>query len=641
MQAAIVAGGLGTRAAGMTAGRIPKALLPVAGVPIIFHQMRALRREGVTQLSVLAGHLADQLEPVLAPEAAALGLALRIIIEPTPLGTAGCLAIIRPVTKDTLIVYGDMLFDIAVSPLREFHSRHQAILTVVAHPNDHPRTSDLIIENNGLATAILPRGQPREEDHRNLVPTGVYLASPAFFDHLKRETKVDMISDLLPSLVASRARIAVYNTPEYLRDIGTPTRHALAELDLLADRVEAMNNHHRRPAIFFDCDGVLNEEPGLRGAVSADDVRAIPGAGVAVRRAREAGRLTVAVTNRPQVAKGFVTFEGLAHILGRLEALLAADGGVLDRIYYCPHHPEAGFPGEIPSLKVRCECRKPGTLLLRRAVGELPIDQPRSVLIGDSLRDIGAARAFGIWAYGVRTGIACRDGERYRRETGPVPAPDLMFDNVSEAVDFDIGYGGLSAPLVTAIRDLIDKNGTPVLVGICGRSRAGKSVTAHAIIRALIEQGIPSLRVRLDDWIVPATERRPSTSSEARNRVDALPGLLEALRSGVSVRAPGYDAATRGADEPTIYDPRGQSVIVLEGNFAGHQCVRAMLNLAVFITVPVEVQRARFFAFYRWKGLAEHAIEGLWRERASDEWSTVDAQRSGADIVMNSGAQRS
>ena len=74
-----------------------------------------------------------------------------------------------------------------------------------------------------------------------------------------------------------------------------------------------------------------------------------------------------------------------------LEALLAADGGVLDRIYYCPHHPDAGFQGEIPTLKVLCECRKPGTLLLKRALADLPIDQRRSALIGDSLRDIAAA----------------------------------------------------------------------------------------------------------------------------------------------------------------------------------------------------------------------------------------------------------
>src|SRR6202040_4064642 len=109
-------------------------------------------------------------------------------------------------------------------------------------------------------------------------------------------------------------------------------------------------------AIFFDCDGVLNEEPGDPGVVTPDSVKPIQGAGAALRRARAAGLLSVAVTNRPQVAKGLVTFEGLDHILGRLEALLAADGGVLDRIYACPHHPASGFPGEVPALKIRCEC---------------------------------------------------------------------------------------------------------------------------------------------------------------------------------------------------------------------------------------------------------------------------------------------
>jgi mannose-1-phosphate guanylyltransferase / phosphomannomutase len=72
MRAAIIAGGPGTRAAGMTADRIPKALLPVAGVPIIFRQMRVLRHQGVTRISVLAGHLGDLLREALAPEAAAL-----------------------------------------------------------------------------------------------------------------------------------------------------------------------------------------------------------------------------------------------------------------------------------------------------------------------------------------------------------------------------------------------------------------------------------------------------------------------------------------------------------------------------------------------------------------------------------------
>jgi mannose-1-phosphate guanylyltransferase/phosphomannomutase len=638
MHAAIVAGGLGTRAAGMTTGRSPKALLPVGGVPIIFHQMRVLQREGVSRIDVLAGHLGDQLQPALAAEAATLGLALRIIIEPVPLGTAGCLAALEPMTEDTLVVYGDMLFDVALAPLQEFHRRQHALLTMVAHPNDHPRTSDLIIEDDDWVKAIQLRGRPRKEDYRNLVPTGLYLASPAFFAQLKRGAKADMICDLLPALVASGSRIAVYNTPEYLRDVGTLERHTVAERDLIAGRVEALNKAHRRPAIFFDCDGVLNVEPGLQGAVTADDIVLIPGAGAAVRRAREAGLLAVAVTNRAQVAKGFVTFEDLAHILGRLEALLAADGGVLDRIYYCPHHPDAGFPGEISALKIKCECRKPGTLLLRRALTELPIDKTRSALIGDSLRDIGAARGFGIWAYGVRTGAGCRDDEHYRRETGIPPIPDLMFETVSEAVDFDIDYRALAAPVIASIHELVNAKRTPVLVGVCGRSRAGKSVAAHAIARTLTEQEVVCLHVRLDNWIVPANQREPNSSAEIRNRVDRLVDVVRALRAGKRIHAPGYDSATRNAGEEITYDPSGISVIVLDGIFGGHRSLRTMLDLAVFVAAPPELQRARFAAFYRWKGLDENKIEALWHERSTDEWPAVDEQRDSADLILTPGA---
>jgi mannose-1-phosphate guanylyltransferase / phosphomannomutase len=639
MQAAIVAGGSGTRASAMTADRIPKALLPVAGVPIIFRQMRVLRREGVTQLSVLAGHLGDQLQEALASQAKSLGLKLRVIVERSPLGTAGCLTALDPTMQESLIVYGDIVFDIALTPLGEFHRRKSPLLTVVAHPNDHPRTSDLVVEEDGLLKKVLPHKQSRDSDYRNLVPAGLYLASPAFFATIERGVKADMICDLLPTLVASGAKIAVYNTPEYLRDVGTPARHQLAELDLNAGRVEAMNLAHSRPAIFFDCDGVLNEEPGVQGAVTPDDVTAVPGASAAVRRAREAGRLTVGITNRPQVAKGFVTFEGLSHILGRLEALLAKDGGVLDRIYYCPHHPEAGFPGEVSALKIRCECRKPGTLLLRRAFDDLPIDRRRSILIGDSLRDIGAARGVGIWAYGVRTGRGCLDSERYRQETGTPPVPDLMFENVSEAVDFDIGYGALASPIVSAVHKLA-KAHIPVLLGVCGRSRAGKTVATHAIVRALTEQDVTCLHVRLDNWIVPADVRGPESSVEDRNRVYAIPDVIRALRAGKPVRAPGYDAATRTAGDAVDYDPKGYTVIVIDGVFAGHRSIRNMLDLVAFAAVPEKTQRARFIEFYRWKDFEESAIEALWSERAIDEWPAIDAQRDEADFVLNLGTDQ-
>jgi mannose-1-phosphate guanylyltransferase/phosphomannomutase len=398
--------------------------------------------------------------------------------------------------------------------------------------------------------------------------------------------------------------------------------------------IEAPDGAYPRPAIFFDCDGVLNEDPGEPGIVTPDQVKAIPGAGAALRRARQAGLLTVAVTNRPQVAKGLVTFEGLDHILGRLEALLAEEGGVLDRIYFCPHYPQSGSAGEVAALKIRCECRKPGTLMLRQALADLPIDRLRSMLIGDSLRDIGAARGIGIWAYGVRTGYGCRDGERYRREAGVPPVPDLMFETVSEAVEFALGYRALAMPVIADIRRALERGITPVLIGVGGRSRAGKTAVAHAVIRSLIEDGVPGLHVRLDDWIMSASERTPSASAETRSRVHALPGVVAALRAGTPVRAPGYDAATRGTGDAVTYDARGRSVILLDGSFAVHSGMRAMLDLAVFVTLPPALQQERFAAFYRWKGLDQQAIDALWRQRAADEWPAVDVQQDGADLVL-------
>jgi mannose-1-phosphate guanylyltransferase/phosphomannomutase len=391
-------------------------------------------------------------------------------------------------------------------------------------------------------------------------------------------------------------------------------------------------NANKRPAIFFDVDGVLNEEPGPRGALKPDDVALIPGAGAAVADAHANGFMTVAITNRAQVARGDITFDDLDAILGRLEGLLAEHGGMLDRIYVCPHHPDRGSPGEVVALKIRCECRKPGALLFRRALEELPIDPARSVAIGDSLRDIGAARAVGVWAYGVRTGYGCRDTERYPGGGDAAPVPDLMFDDVGDAVRFAIDYRGLAAPLVTAVR--ARAGGASAIVGICGRSRAGKSVIAHALVRALREAGENCLHVRLDDWIMPAAERRPGDTAELRNRVAELQPTLKALRQGQAVTAPGYDAVKRIQGKPVTYDPAGRTIIVIEGVFAAHHSVRHLIDVTAFVDAREPVQRRRFAALYRWKGFDDAAMEDLWGARIADEWEAVDAQREHCNVII-------
>ena len=116
--------------------------------------------------------------------------------------------------------------------------------------------------------------------------------------------------------------------------------------------------------------------------------------------------------------------------------------------------------------------------------------------------------------------------------------------------------------------------------------------------------------------------------------------MVTALRAGSSVRAPGYDAATRGSGEAVTYDAAGRSIILLDGSFATHESLRAMLDVAVFVVAPPDLQRERFAAFYRWKGLDQPAIDTLWNERAADEWPAVDVQRDGAQLILAPAANR-
>src|SRR5262245_382348 len=158
--AIIVAGGLGTRARGMTGDRLPKAMLEVAGAAIIVRQLGLLAREGIERVIVLAGHLGSSLRNTLLPAGGRLGLQVTVSIEREPRGTAGSLDTVRDAIgrEDFLVIYGDIVFDVCLSRLFEFHRRHRATATIVAHPNDHPETSDLLAAGpDGRVTAVLPR----------------------------------------------------------------------------------------------------------------------------------------------------------------------------------------------------------------------------------------------------------------------------------------------------------------------------------------------------------------------------------------------------------------------------------------------------------------------------------------------------
>jgi D-glycero-D-manno-heptose 1,7-bisphosphate phosphatase len=140
----------------------------------------------------------------------------------------------------------------------------------------------------------------------------------------------------------------------------------------------------RRAAAFLDRDGtIIHDVDYLR---DPDGVRLLPGAAAAIGRLN-AGRVPVLViTNQSGIARGLMTVADYERVRTRLDEVLAAEGARIDATYYCPHHPDFTGP---------CECRKPGTLLYRRAAEEHNVDLTRSVYLGDRWRDVAAGLSLG------------------------------------------------------------------------------------------------------------------------------------------------------------------------------------------------------------------------------------------------------
>lgn len=139
-----------------------------------------------------------------------------------------------------------------------------------------------------------------------------------------------------------------------------------------------------RPAAFLDRDGTLiHDAHYLRDPAL---VRLLPDIAAPLTRLQQAGFALVVITNQSGIARGLLTEQDYIAVRERLDALLAAEGVTLDGSYHCPHEPERSGP---------CECRKPGTLLHRRAAHDLALDVTRSVFIGDRFRDVAPARALG------------------------------------------------------------------------------------------------------------------------------------------------------------------------------------------------------------------------------------------------------
>lgn len=400
MKTVIMAGGKGTRISSV-ASDIPKPMIKIQNKPVLEHELECLRDQGFTDIIMTVSHLGNiimdyfgdgsGISPVTGKP---FGVHIEYYFEKEPLGNAGALFKLKDqLEEDFLLLNADAIFDVDFKRFVEYHRTRGGLVTLFTHPNSHPYDSGLILaDEHGVVQKWLAKEEVRPQFYHNRVNAGLHVISPEILQQEITTSKVDLDRQLLKPL-AGTGKMFCYDSPEYVKDMGTPERYEAVCADYKAGRVSAKNLKNKQKAIFLDRDGTINKYVGFLRDI--DDFELLPGVAEAIRMINESGYLAIVVTNQPVIARGEVTFEQLESIHCKMETLLGKEGAYLDGIYFCPHHPDSGYEGEISELKFECSCRKPKPGMLLKAADDLNIDLTQSWMVGDSIADIQAGKNAG------------------------------------------------------------------------------------------------------------------------------------------------------------------------------------------------------------------------------------------------------
>lgn len=394
MKVVIIAGGKGTRISEVST-EIPKAMIPIAGKPVIEYQVELAKRYNLKDFIFIIGHLGEVIKDYFGT-GEKLGVNIKYFEETTPLGTAGALKFLKQdLQEDFFVFYGDTVMDIALDVMIENHISNKSDASLLLHPNDHPYDSDLVVlDKGGFVERFYSKPHPEGLITKNLVNAALYILSPKIIDVIPENKKSDFGKDIFPDCLNRNLKLFGYISTEYIKDMGTPERYKRVSDDMLSGKVSRLNRSNRRKAIFLDRDGVVTKEKNLLH--KSEDLELIEGVSDAIRYINKSEYLAVVVTNQPVIARNLCTIEELDFIHNTMETKLGEDRAFIDAIYYCPHHPDSGYPEERKEYKIDCECRKPKPGMLLHAAKDLNIDLEESIMIGDRESDIEAGKNAGL-----------------------------------------------------------------------------------------------------------------------------------------------------------------------------------------------------------------------------------------------------
>lgn len=406
MKVVIMAGGRGTRISSVACD-IPKPMIRVQGKPVLEHEIARLKAQGFLEYIITVSHLSHIIMDYFG-DGSRFGVKIEYFVENVPMGNAGALLALKDrLMDDFLLINGDVIFDVDFERMLSFHKKKKGYVTLFTHPNSHPYDSSLIVANKDMSVLRwLAKEDPRPAWYKNRVNAGIHIINPKVLNDFKTEklktevstvfssdaVKVDLDRNLLKPL-AGTGKMFCYDSPEYVKDMGTPERLFLVEEDFKRGVIQSGNLKNKQKAVFLDRDGTINEYVGFLRDINKFEL--ISGVTEAIKKIHRKGYLCIIITNQPVIARGEVTYSELDAIHNKMETLMGYDGTYIDGLYFCPHHPHKGYRGEVQSLKFECDCRKPKPGMIFQAAEDFNIDLKGSWMIGDGENDVLAGKNAG------------------------------------------------------------------------------------------------------------------------------------------------------------------------------------------------------------------------------------------------------
>lgn len=247
MKAIVMAGGFGSRLYPFTLN-CPKPMLPLVDQPVLAHILDLLRRHDFRDV-IIATHYLPEHIPAYFGDGRQRGMTLHYSVEESPLGTAGCVkhAEVHLNDRPFLVISGDIVTDIDLSQVVQFHREKGALATVALTQVADPTGYGVVVtDQTGRIRHYLEKPDPQAA-LSNLVNTGIYVLDPALLDHMEPGAAYDFSYDIFPQLLKQNAELYGFPAEGYWRDMGTIQSYQQCIADVLAGKVDLMRTGAAQP----------------------------------------------------------------------------------------------------------------------------------------------------------------------------------------------------------------------------------------------------------------------------------------------------------------------------------------------------------------------------------------------------------